>query len=98
MRKSSQPIGFRLPGPYAQRLRQEAARHGLSAGAYARLLVVEALADADRLRLLDEVAELRRAVGRLHENLGIAVVALLSDAGKAEAEEARAFVRDHFTR
>ena len=91
-------VGFRLPRVYARILAEQAARHGLTPGVYARLLLVETLADADRLRVFDELAAVRQALDRLTANLETAAVALLCDAGKAEPPQARAFVAERFRR
>jgi hypothetical protein len=61
----------------------------------ARLLVVECLVDADRHRLWEEAAEIRKGLARLQRALEVAVVALLCDAGKAEPEQAEAFVKEY---
>jgi len=91
-------INFRLSPSLARSLVQAAGRVNMSPGAYARLLVVEALADADRVRLFDEVAAIRRGVVTANQNLEAAAVAILVDGGKAEPEEAAQFVRDNFRR
>ena len=90
----SKPIGFRLPPAVARKLATEAARRDLTAGTYARRIVLDALAD-DAGRVADELAAARRELARLRADLGRAVVALLTDAGKAEVAEAEAWVRDH---
>jgi hypothetical protein len=94
MKKNVQ-VGFRLDDFHGRLLAKAARDRDLSPGEYARAVVTEALTDAARQRLLDEVAEVRREVGRLRDALATAVVALLTDAGKAEVDEAREFVRDH---
>lgn len=91
-------VGFRLPRVYARILAEQAERHGLSPGAFARLLVIEAIADADRLRVFDELAVVRQAVDRVAANLETAAVALLCDAGKADVSQARTFVAERFRR
>lgn len=91
-KKPNPAVSFRLPPEYARLLNDQAVRDGLSRGALARLLVIEALADADRLRLFEEVAAVRHALARLKRLLRTATVALLCDAGKAELDEARGFV------
>ncbi len=85
-------ISFRLDPYSAERLAGEAAKLGMSVGSYARRLVVDGLYEKDRLR--EEVALARREVALLSERFRTAVVAILVDAGKAEPDEARAFVED----
>ena len=93
----SKPIGFRLPPAAARKLAAAAAERNLTAGTYARRIVLDALADDTPARLLAEVAAARGEVARLRADLGRATVALLSDAGRAEADEAEAWVRDNLT-
>jgi hypothetical protein len=88
-------VGFRLDEFHGRLLAAEARRRGLSPGECARAIVTESLTDSVRGQLLDQVSEVRQAVGRLRDALATAVVAILTDAGKAEVEEAREFVRDH---
>lgn len=97
-KRKSKVVNFRLSPSIARTLAKGAEELSMSPGAYARLLVIEALADADRVRLFDEVAALRRSVSMAVENLEAAAVAILVDGGKAHPEEAAAFVRDNFRR
>lgn len=98
MSQKSTVISFRLSPAVARSLAQTAERLNMHPGAYARLLVIEALSDADRVRLFDEVAAIRRGVMTAIRNLETAAVAILVDGGKAQPEEAEAFVRDNFRR
>ena len=98
MRQKSTVISFRLSPAVARSLVETAGRLNLPPGAYARLLVIEALADADRVRLFDEVAAIRRGVMTALRNLETAAVAILVDGGKARPEEAEAFVRENLRR
>jgi hypothetical protein len=91
-------VGFRLDEFHGRLLAAEARRRQMSPGECARALVTEAITDSVRGQLLDQVGELRQAVVRLRDSLATAVVAILTDAGKAEVEEAREFVRDHLLR
>jgi hypothetical protein len=93
MRKKTMAVAFRLPVSELTLLTEEAAKYGLSPGSYARRLVLQAITDTDRLRLFDELTELRQTVLRLRDDLGTATIALLADAGKASAEEATEFVK-----
>jgi hypothetical protein len=93
----SKPIGFRLPPAAARALAKEAADRGLTPGTYARRLVLDALADDATHRLLDELGQARRELARLRADLGRVTVALLTDAGKAELDQAQEWVRDHLT-
>jgi glucokinase len=90
----SKPIGFRLPPALARKLAAEAARRDLTPGTFARRVVLDALAD-DAGRVADELALLRADLARLRAELRRATVALLADAGKADIEEAEAWVRDN---
>ena len=93
MKEAKTTVGFRLDAAMLKLLSEAAAQHGLSAGAYARLLVVEGLLDAKQSVLLEELRELRQLLLRLDGHLKTAAVAILVDAGKAGVEDAEAFVR-----
>jgi len=83
-------VAFRLPPPYADRLRQEGEQRGLSAGECARLRLIDALEDIDRRRFTDE---LKRAVEILGADLCTSVLVLLLRAGQVEDEaEARSWI------
>lgn len=96
--KKSTVINFRLSPALTRVLSESAGEARLSPGAYARLLVIDALSDADRVRLFDEISAIRRGVTTAIKNLETAAVAILVDGGKAEPEEAEAFVREKFHR
>lgn len=91
-------ISFRLSPGVARGLAEAAGRMGIAPATYARLLVIEALSDADRVRLFDEMAAIRRGVMTAIRNIETTALALLVDGGKADPEEAAAFVRDHLHR
>ncbi len=93
MRERSQPVSFRLSTTFAKQLADRAAAQHESLGAHARRLVVEALNDTDRERLHEEVAELRRVLVALREDIATSVAALLVRAGKTDAREAQEWVR-----
>jgi predicted DNA-binding protein len=90
---AAQVTSFRLPKRLDAKLGEAAEQVGVSRGTYARLVVIEALTDTDQARLRDDLAALRDAVRLLQRNLETAVVALLVDAGRAELDDAEAFVR-----
>lgn len=96
MSTPSKPIGFRLSAATARRLATAAARRGLTPGTYARRLVLEGLEDDAGRKALDELAAVREQLARLRTDLARVAVALLTDAGKAEVEDAEAWVREHF--
>lgn len=91
----SKPIGFRLSAAAARRLATAAARRGLTPGTYARRLVLEGLEDEVGRQTLDELAAVREQLARVRADLARVAVVLLADAGKAEPEEAEAWVRQH---
>lgn len=98
MKKKSTVISFRLSPSLAKTLLDAAAELNLAPATYARILVIEALSDADRVRLFDEISAIRRGVMTTIQNLEAAAVAILVDGGKAEPEEAAAFVRENLHR
>lgn len=86
-------VAFRLPQHYFNLLREEGERHALSAGEYARTLLIDALEGGERLGLQEDIALLRCAVEILGADLATGVLALLLHAGRVENEvEARAWI------
>lgn len=93
----SKSIGFRLPPAAARALAAEAVRRGLTPGTFARRAVLAALADDASPRLFTELAAARAELARLRADLARLAVALLTDAGKAELDQAQEWVRDNLT-
>lgn len=91
-------LSLRLPASVDAKLAEKAESVGMTRGAYARLLIIEALTDTDRVRLHDEIGSVRRKVELLQRNLEVAVTALLVDAGKADLKEAEGFVRERLAK
>ena len=60
--KPSDAIGFRLDPAYVARLKREGEKRGLSAGEYARTLVVKGLEDSDAQRFAEEIRALRKSL------------------------------------
>jgi hypothetical protein len=89
----SPTISFRLPPTPARQLAREAAARGLSPGAFARRVLLDALAGDDRV--LDELAAVRQDVGCVRADLRRVAVAVLADAGKATLAEAEGWARDN---
>jgi hypothetical protein len=90
---SSEPLSFRLDEHYLKRLGEAGQKRGISAGAYARLLVIDALEEGEGERLRGDMAELRRLVELIGEDLASATLALLVHGGNVEQEpEARDWV------
>lgn len=84
---STETVSFRLDVHYLKRLSETADRHRMSAGEFARLLVIQAL---------DERTP--EAIGELREDLATSVLALLVLAGNQDADEARAWVNKNLRR
>ncbi len=92
MKESKKTVAFRLEKDILALLTAKAKELGVSPGAYARVLVTEAL--LGQSYLLDEIRELSERQLRHEEHFRTATVAILVDAGKANVEEAQAFVRE----
>lgn len=97
MKKAKTTIGFRLDGALLKLLGERAAANGLSPGAYARLLVTEALLDGKHALLLEELRDVKERQLGFEQSLRLITVALLCDAGKARPEEATEFVRENLS-
>jgi hypothetical protein len=95
MNEAKKTVAFRLEPELLKLLTAKAKELEISPGAYARILVTEALlADSCLLEELREVAERHL---RHEEHFRTATLALLFDAGKAKVEDAEAFVRDNLS-
>lgn len=95
MKEAKRTVAFRLEPELLKLLTAKAKELEISPGAYARILVTEALlADSCLLEELREVAERQL---RHEEHFRTATLALLVDAGKASVEDAEAFVRDNLS-
>jgi hypothetical protein len=95
MKEAKKTVAFRLEPELLKLLTAKAKELEISPGAYARILVTEALlADSCLLEELREVAERQL---RHEEHFRTATLALLVDAGKANVEDAEAFVRDNLS-
>lgn len=95
MKATKKTIAFRLEPEMLRLLSVRAKDLGVSPGAYARILVTEAL--LGDTSLLEELRELAERQQRYERNLKTATLALLVDAGKASVEDAEAFVRDNLS-
>lgn len=95
MKEPKKTVAFRLEKDILALLNAKADELGVSPGAYARVLVTEAL--LGQSYLLEELRELSERQLRNEEHLRTATVALLVDAGKANVEEAKAFVRENLS-
>lgn len=91
-------LSLRLPASVDAKLTEKAELVGMTRGVYARLLIIEALTDTERVRLHDEIGSVRLKLELLQRNLEVSVTALLVDAGKADLKEAEGFVRERLTK
>jgi hypothetical protein len=95
MKEPKKTVAFRLEKEILALLTTKADELGVSPGAYARVLVTEAL--LGQSYLLDEIRELSERQLQHEKHFRTATVALLVDAGKANVEEAQAFVREQMS-
>jgi hypothetical protein len=88
--------GFRLDPAIAKKLETEAEKRGLTAGRYARLLVIDALSESDdENRVPEQLEALRDEVQTLKENLVTATIAILQTAAELPEEEVRKWVDEN---
>jgi len=90
--KQPKTVGFQLEDGYHRRLESKGKEFKMSAGQYARELVVEALDDTHRERLEKRMVMLETEVSELRSDLAVAVEALLIVAGNYPKEKAREWV------
>ncbi len=90
-------VTFKLPDDLFEKLSIAAQESiGTSPHQRAKQIVTDYLQDTERNRIREELAQLRREVLRLREDLATAVAALLIRAGKVpNAKEALAWVQDN---
>lgn len=96
--KESYPISFRLASVHLALLEKGAAQRETSIQKYARQLVLEALEDTERERLLYELAELKEALAKHREEFATATEALLDaihDPKRAAPERVAEWVGDN---
>lgn len=93
MQNRTTSVSFRLASTYAKLLAERAEKQGDSVGEHARRLVIDALTDAGREELRDQVGELTKLVHTLREDLATAAVALLSQKASYTRDEAEAWAK-----
>lgn len=91
-RSSSPSLSFRLPEAIHSQLSAAATASGQSIGELARVLLVAAVQDEDRYRVLNEVQEVRRELARLRGDLATVLETVLLNVTKASEESVRAWV------
>jgi hypothetical protein len=91
-------ITFKLPDQLVDPLKKKsAAWNSASLHRFAKQIVINYLEDTERTRIRHEMADLRREVIRLREDLATATVVLLHKAGKVnDPQEAQEWVERNF--
>jgi len=92
VKDKARTVGFQLEDGYHRRLEREGKDFKMSAGQYARQLVIDALDDANRERLEKRMVMLETEVSELRSDLATAVEALLIVAGNYPKEKAKEWV------
>ena len=95
MKKNPQSIAFRLDEEYRDRLEKLAEENRVSPGQFARMIVISALEDSERLALRRDLEEMKSAVANLRRDLKNVALALLVGAGKNTAEQANKWAKTH---
>ncbi len=99
MRTKPKTVGFQLDEEYLERLEKEAAKLQMSAGQYARRLVMDALDDTERKVIKEEISDLNENVEDLRECLAVSVEAILATLGSEKKviskERAREWVDEN---
>ena len=99
MKEVMTTVGVRLPPAQRKRLDEEADKRGVCRSVCLRQLAEEGLNDENPRLILEELREVkeelrevRQLVLQLNRNLKISLVAILVDGGKANPEDAEAFI------
>lgn len=87
-------VSFRIDKDTVERLTVLADKEGQSVSLLARQMVIDRLDASGAVALQTDLLALREEVARLHANLRVVCQVLLTDAGRAEPEEAEAFARE----
>ena len=95
MTSKPKTIGFQLEDAVLRRLEKEGKQYKMSAGQYARQLVVDALEDTNTERLERRMILLEGEVSQLRQDLAIAVHALLVTAGNLPKSEAARWIAEN---
>lgn len=95
MANHNKTIAFRLHDALAERLASQALERQMSAGEFARHLVIEHLGNGLQSKLDDALAATERRIAQLDQQLRMMTLTLLCNAGHAEADEAMDWVRVH---
>lgn len=95
MSSETKPISFRLDAHYLEHLKREAAQYGMSAGDYARRMVIDTLEDVERKKTQDQMRDLKREIVDLRADVATTALALLVGAGKIGKDEAQMWVREN---
>ncbi len=95
MRKKPKTVGFQLDEEYLKRLEDEAAKVGMSAGQYARRLVMDALDDTERKVIKEEISELNEKVEDLRLCLADSTELILVATKNITKERAREWVDEN---
>jgi hypothetical protein len=101
-RKSKKPsftVGFRLDGDELMKLESKAAEYDISLHAFARRLVLEALREMERERVLDEVSQVREELHQemetLRDDLATVISTILLNTTPESEETVKAWVSDN---
>lgn len=80
MKSKQKIIGFLLDDEYQKRLEREAAKYPkMSAGQYARRLVMDALDNTERQVIKEELSDVNENLSDLRECLAVSVEAILAN-------------------
>ncbi len=95
MKSKPKTVGFQLDEEYLDRLEKEAANYQMSAGQYARRLVMDSLDDTERKVIKEELSEINENVEDLRLCLADSVEAILAATKNVSKERAREWVDEN---
>ena len=94
----AETISFRLSPEHMKMLETAASKRGMGRNAYARALAVDGLESGEGLRLHEDIAQVRRLLLLIGEDMATMALALLLNAGRiGQEEEAREWVLTNFS-
>ena len=91
-KEPSHTVSFRVDARTWKRLEREADSYNLSAGAYARKVMTDALEDHHRAQMLETATETQQQITKLRSDVATALEMVLLNLTTATKDEVRAWI------
>jgi len=94
-RQETTTVSFRVDTARLRALERGAAEVGVSAHEYARLLTFQTLDRHEEVQFAEEIAQARREITALREDLAASLEVILTNTTKAESRQIRAWIESN---